>query len=405
MKLRAWSVSQLNAYVSDLLGTDVILMNFILEGEVSNLTFQKSGHVYFTLKDATSKVRCIVFAGQGLRTDVLEEGKQIRCRAKVNLYEREGSFSIIVKELEEIGRGNLYQAFLDLKDKLEKEGLFDPKQKRRLPYLVKRIGVITSPTGAVIRDIIRVAHRRNPGVQIVLYPAAVQGEGAAAELIDGLEFFCRERSVDCIIIGRGGGSYEELSVFNDEGLARSLYACPLPVISAVGHETDVTIADYVADVRASTPSMAAELAVIRRADLEMELLQIQKELNLAVKRTLMTARMHLAQTKRLLDRSTPNYRVLQRRAELLQLQKRLSEEMRRRVQRERSDLLGLRQQLDLLNPFGVLERGYSLMFDAEEQVIHSVDDLSLHQNVTVRWKDGEAVLSVLSKKRYGEKNE
>ncbi len=261
--MKAVSVSQLNTYIKRILSTDPILCNIAVKGEVSNLTKHASGHWYFSLKDDDSRINCFLPSSRvpSLRFD-LDEGMEITAFGNVSVYERGGSYSLQIRDIEAEGEGTLKQAFEKLKRKLEEEGLFDPAHKRPIPSQPRRIGVVTSPTGAAIRDIISTVRRRNPSVDILLYPALVQGEGSAKSVCEGIETLnSKFPELDLLIVGRGGGSAEDLWTFNEESVARAVYASKIPVISAVGHEIDYVITDYVADLRGATPTAAAELAV------------------------------------------------------------------------------------------------------------------------------------------------
>ncbi len=261
--MKAVSVSQLNSYIGRVLSTDPILCNIAVKGEISNLTYHSSGHIYFSLKDENSTVRCFLpySRTETLRFE-LEDGMEITVYGSINVYEKGGSYSLLVRDVDVEGEGNLKAAYEKLKKKLEAEGLFDPAHKRPIPPEPRKIGVVTSPTGAAVRDIISTAGRRNPSVEILIYPALVQGEGSAASVIEGINTFNEKfPDLDLMIIGRGGGSMEDLWTFNEESVARAVYASKIPVISAVGHEIDYVITDYVADLRGATPTAAAELAV------------------------------------------------------------------------------------------------------------------------------------------------
>ena len=261
MASSVYSVSQINKYIKNMFLSDYLLSNLQVKGEISNLKYHSSGHIYFTLKDEKGAIKCVMFSSyrQGLKF-VLKEGMQVTVSGSVEVYERDGTYQIYAKAIKEEGVGDLFERFEKLKEKLSEAGMFDPSYKRPIPKFVRRLGVLTAPTGAAVRDIIDVSKRRNPGIEIILFPAIVQGDDAPASIVAGLQAL-PQYGVDVIICGRGGGSMEDLCGFNDEAVAEAICNCPVPVISAVGHETDFTIADFVSDLRAPTPSAAAELAI------------------------------------------------------------------------------------------------------------------------------------------------
>ena len=261
MEIRALEISEANSYIKKVLSNDPILYNLRVRGEISNFKINSSGHVYLTLKDETSRMKCVVFKGNYDKSLNLEDGMKIIADGYISVYERDGAYQLYIRRIEKDGVGNLHLEFEKLKKKLNAEGLFDQRYKKKIPYMPKNIGVVTSETGAVIRDIINVVRRRFPKVNVLLYPVAVQGANSADEIVKGIEFFNRMQNVDTMIVGRGGGSLEELWSFNEEKVARAIFASDIPIISAVGHEVDFTICDFVSDMRAPTPSAAAEIAV------------------------------------------------------------------------------------------------------------------------------------------------
>jgi exodeoxyribonuclease VII large subunit len=402
-----------------------------VEGEVSGCKRSANGHFYFTLKDAEAQIDCVMYSRDAGRVKFrLADGLLVRCRGKLTIYEGRGRFQLQVASMEPAGAGALAIAFEALKQKLLAEGLFDGARKRALPYLPRRIGVVSSRHGAVIRDIVRVAHRRYP-VPILLAPTPVQGEGAALSIADALVQLCRVPDVDVIIIARGGGSMEDLWAFNDERLARTIAACPLPTISAVGHETDFTIADFVADVRAPTPSAAAELAVPVAAELLSEVRVLAGRLSrglVSVIRTrrlmLERARARLGDPRRLIDerrqqlddaaerssralsariasgrkdlhagtarllRAHPQRRIADQRLLLRGLEQRLAHAGHSLLTTRRHSLEALTSKLDALSPLKVLDRGYSLARDAEGRVVRSCEGLAPGQPITVTLHDG-----------------
>lgn len=387
MKVRTWTVYELNSYINRLFKSEPIIQNILLEGEISNCKIHRSGHVYFSLKDEKAKVNAVMFRSDVEDTSVFEEGNHVLCRASVNLYEKEGSYNLIVRSVDYRRQGSLYLKYLELKEKLASEGLFDAKYKKELPLLPKRVGVVTSNTGAVISDIVNVMRNRFSKGDILLYPARVQGRDAVEELIEGIKFFNREAEVDVIIVGRGGGSYEELFCFNDENLARAIFHSQIPVVSAVGHETDVTISDFVADLRASTPSMAAELIFPSKDELYFRLEQlkasifqdIQSRLDYQWNRlSLQLEKLHsLNPLSTLEDHKQKNDRLF---AQLNQIFYR-----RHNMRRSVLELTG--KNLMDLNPFAILERGYGLV-RREDRLITSVSQVEKEEFLDIVLSDG-----------------
>jgi exodeoxyribonuclease VII large subunit len=417
-----------------------------VEGEISGLKRSGPGHLYFALKDEEASLDCVIFSREASRLKFTpEEGMAVRCRGRLTLYEARGKFQMTVVAIEPTGAGALALAFEQLKQRLEAEGLFDPARKRPLPLLPRRLGVVTSPQGAVIRDIIRVAHRRCP-IPILLSPAPVQGDGAAPAIASAIRRLAAVPDVDVIIVARGGGSLEDLWAFNEEPVARAIFACRVPVISAVGHETDFTIADFVADLRAPTPSAAAERAVPMRDELAAELDLLGRRSGRALAERLRGARhmlerahRRLGDPRRLLDerrqrldehversrrvlsrqlavaradlrtletrfyRAHPQRRILQQRSELASMRHRLEGLMRRTVSRPRPALDAARATLEALSPLRVLERGFSLTQRADGHLITSAADVRPGDKLHVRLHDGTLDATVDPKGSGGER--
>ena len=328
-------------------------------GEISNLTVPQSGHAYFTLKDAQSQVRAVLFKSSHRHLKfTLQHGLQVICRGRISVYEPRGDYQLIVDYVEPKGIGALQKAFEELKTKLEREGLFSVDRKKPLPVLPKRIGIVTSPTGAAIRDILRVIRRRHPRMGILIHPVPVQGPEAAPAIIEAIRYFNREKNVDVMIIGRGGGSLEDLWAFNEEPLARAIAASRVPVISAVGHETDYTIADFVADLRAPTPSAAAEMVVESEAHLRDSVFSLESRLAAGMRWKLEQLRASVQHSSRLL--ADPRKRLQQYGQRLDELLGRIARGLRQHVRRDRAQLTSLAAALDHLNPLAILSRGYSV---------------------------------------------
>jgi exodeoxyribonuclease VII large subunit len=357
MQSHILTVTQLTRQIKDLLeGT---FPDVWVEGEISNLTAPQSGHVYFTLKDDQSQVRAVLFrSAQRHLKFLLEHGMQVICRGRLSVYEPRGDYQIIVEYVEPKGIGALQKAFEALKERLEREGLFGRDRKKPLPVLPRRIGIVTSPTGAAIRDILRVIKRRHPRLHILIYPVPVQGADAAPAIVEAIQHFNREKNADVLIVGRGGGSLEDLWAFNEEAVARAIASSRIPVISAVGHETDYTIADFVADLRAPTPSAAAEMVVESEEHLQNSIHAFRSRLMMSIRQHLEGYRATVSHAMRLLG--DPRQRIEQYGQRIDELIGRLALGLRHHVRRDRAHLASLSAALEHLNPLGILSRGYSV---------------------------------------------
>jgi len=357
MRTHILTVNQLTIQIKSLLEGN--FPDLWVEGEISNLTIPQSGHAYFTLKDEHSQIRSVLFrSSQRFLKFTLQHGMQVICRGRVSVYEQRGEYQLIVDYIEPKGVGALQMAFEQLKAKLEKEGLFDLDHKRPLPLLPQRIGIITSPTGAAIRDMLRVIKRRHPRMQILIYPVPVQGPEAAPAIVEAILYFNRERNVDVMIVGRGGGSLEDLWAFNEETVARAIYASAVPVISAVGHETDYTISDFVADLRAPTPSAAAEMVVKSEESFREFIISRESGLIRSIRQQIELTRVSLREHSRMLG--DPRRLLEQYTQRVDDLAGRLATGFGHHVRRDRALLASLTSALDHLNPLGILSRGYSI---------------------------------------------
>ncbi|MDA8101111.1 MAG: exodeoxyribonuclease VII large subunit [Nitrospiraceae bacterium] len=357
MQSRILTVTQLTHQIRGLL--EGSFPDVWVEGEISNLTAPQSGHIYFTLKDEQAQVRAVLFrSSQRNMKFTLQHGMQVISRARVSVYEPRGEYQLIVDYLEPKGAGALQLAFEQLKARLEREGLFDHARKKPLPFLPRKIGIITSPTGAAIRDMLRVINRRHPRMEILIYPVPVQGAEAAPAIVQAIEYFNREQNADVLIVGRGGGSLEDLWAFNEEAVARAIAASDLPVISAVGHETDYTIADFVADLRAPTPSAAAEMVVESEAHLREAVASLRLRLTNSLRTELDRIGAVIRHAVRLLR--DPRRRLGEIGQRVDELEKRLALGLRHSLRQNRTRLGSLASALDHLNPLGILSRGYSI---------------------------------------------
>lgn len=396
------TVTQLNEYVKSLMGADPLLRGLSLKGEISNFKRHSSGHLYFSLKDESSVIRCVMFRQNAFGLNFTpRDGRQVVLTGYVSVYTRDGQYQFYCEKMQADGVGALYQQFERNKARFAAEGLFDAEHKRLLPALCRRIGVATSPTGAVIRDIIRVSHRRNPSVDILLAPCRVQGEGVAGEIAAAIRVLNRQ-DVDVIIVGRGGGSLEDLWAFNEEEVVRAVYASSVPVISAVGHETDFALSDFAADVRASTPSNAAELAVLDLSDVMQNLDSLTSSLDAAALRAvdrrgreleLLCRRVSVQAAVRRLDQNAEIIKTLERQMDASAL---------RRIDNENERLTHLAARLDTLNPENVLRRGYALI-QKNEKTVSSVLQMKPGDEMRVQLRDGVIFSQVIGIEEKHEK--
>lgn len=390
------SVSQLNRYVKSRMDADENLFNVFLVGEISNFTdHYKTGHFYFSLKDEEAQIKAVMFRQNALKVKFRpENGLRVIVRGRVSLYEAAGSYQVFVDDMQPDGVGALNLAFEQLKERLEREGLFDAAHKKPLPRFPERIGVITSETGAAVQDILNILGRRFPYAQVVLAPVLVQGEGAPAQLIDALQSFNAFKNVDVIILGRGGGSAEDLWAFNDERLAYAVYRSQIPVISAVGHETDFTICDFVADLRAPTPSAAAELAVPDQMQLRAEIHTLLSRMQRTVTNNLREQRLRLEQSTQKSVLKNPNLYFDTKRMQLISVSTQFDTLEKTILHRARIRLQENAAKLQALSPLSVLARGYSVTTLADGTVVHSANQLSENTEITVQLADGKAACTV-----------
>lgn len=386
---QVFTVTALNEYIKMKLETDEALMRVFIRGEISNFTNHKSGHFYFTVKDETSRIAAVMFRSSASKLAFIpENGMKVIVGGRVSAYIRDGQYQIYVDTLEPDGVGALYIAYEQLKAKLGAEGLFDEAKKKPLPRYPMRIGVITSPTGAAIRDIINILGRRFPIAEVVLYPSLVQGESAAPQLIEGLRYFNERKNVNVIIIGRGGGSLEDLWAFNSEALVREVAASELPVISAVGHEIDFTLCDFAADRRAPTPSAAAELAVPERYELKRKLGNVTARLELLEGKKLELLRSTLERMKKSRALTDPRNFIDDKRMALGIAEDKLYNRITFLLERKKSALAGKTAKLDAMNPLSVLSRGYGAAFASDGTVIRSAAQVEKGSDISLMLSDG-----------------
>ncbi len=395
MKLKTLSVGEVNNYIKKLVENDFILKNLNVKGEISNLKFHSSGHIYFSLKDENSKVNCIMFKNNAVNLDFrLEEGMKVEVKARLGVYHKEGTYQLYCENIKKAGIGELFEEFHKLKKELSEEGIFDEKYKRALPKFPKRIGIITARTGAAVRDIINVIQRRNKSLDIILYPAKVQGENAADSIIEGIRYFNNEKSVDVIILGRGGGSIEELWAFNNRDLAYEIFNSRIPTVSAVGHEVDFTISDFVSDMRAPTPSAAGELVSPSLQEMINDLLNKKEFLHRAIDRRFLNAKRDVDLLYKGLKGNNPTHIIEKRIKEVNTLEEKLNFLGKRKIDKAKDELIALNSILQTLNPLNTLGRGYSVIMDKEDKVINKVSELKKNDMVKVIMKDGSVNIDI-----------
>ena len=389
-----YSVKQVNAYIKNMFTQDFMLNRIYIKGEVSNCKYHTSGHIYFSLKDESGAIACIMFAGQrsGLAFR-LQDGQQVIALGSVSAYERDGKYQLYAKEIILDGAGLLYEKFEALKKELGEMGMFADEYKQPIPRFARKIGIVTAPTGAAIRDIMNVASRRNPYVQLILYPALVQGEAAAESIVKGIEMLDRMR-LDVLIVGRGGGSIEDLWAFNEEPVARAIFNCKTPVISAVGHETDTTIADYVADMRAPTPSAAAELAVFEYQTLQNYLEEKKLKLNRSLYQKIQLERMKLERYRLKISYVHPRNKLREKQQRSVELEQRIRTSMERKMIQAKQRLAIYIEQMKGASPLGKLNQGFSYVASEEGKVVKSVVGLKQNEKLSIYMTDGIANVKV-----------
>jgi exodeoxyribonuclease VII large subunit len=386
----SWTVSDLTHYLRQLLESDEQLQDIWVTGEVSNFSRPASGHIYFTLKDSSASLRCVMWRNTVSRQSFLpRDGTAIDVHGAISVYEAGGQYQLYADVFRQAGEGALYQEFLRLKALLENEGLFAPERKRPIPTRPRRIAIVTSATGAALQDILNTLRRRYPMVEVVLAPTPVQGEDAPPKIIAALRDVVRLADPDVILLARGGGSIEDLWAFNDEGVARAIAASPVPVITGVGHETDFTIADFVADLRAPTPTAAAELAVPNQADLRLELVEASQHLNRTIQGITSELRWAFNALYNQLERNSPLVQIQSASQRVDELEHRLGAATSHWLQLSRIHLKGLSQHLAALNPSAVLERGFAIVTNQTGETIARVGQVSAGEPLNVQVSDGD----------------
>ena len=388
-----YSVAQINAYIKHMFQGNSILNCIYVKGEVSNCKYHTSGHVYFTLKDGIAQISCVLFAGRRAGISFrMEDGQSVIVFGSISVYERDGKYQLYADEIRLDGIGRLYEQFEYLKNKLEAQGLFDSTHKKKIPAYAKKIGIVTALTGAALQDIRQIARRRNPYVQLILYPAKVQGEGASDTIVQGI--LALDGKVDVIIVGRGGGSIEDLWAFNEEKVVRAVYECQTPIISAVGHETDTTLIDFASDLRAPTPSAAAELAVYDFYRLEKQLENVQEMMSQWMWQRIEEKRILLRQKEVLLRQEHPKYQLQQKRLRVDELAEKLSRTMKEKIEQNRKQVAIATQRLKGLSPMERLQAGYAFVTTSSNCVVKEIKQVSVGEQLQIEVTDGTLIATI-----------
>ena len=395
MEYKALSVSELNSYIKNKIADDEYLNNILIKGEISNFKHHYTGHMYFTLKDDNSLIKCIMFKSYTSNLKfVPKDGMSVLAFGTVSVFERDGVYQLYCKAMQEDGMGSLYKAYEELKNKLEKEGLFSKEHKKKLPVMPRIIGVLTSNTGSVIKDIINVSTRRNPNVYIRLYPVPVQGEGAGVKIADAIKVMNEKKLADVLILARGGGSLEDLWPFNEEVVARAIYDSEIPVVSAVGHETDFSISDFVADLRAPTPSAAAEIVVPNIVDIEQNLNTYNIRLKNALRKKVEIMRMRYEKSMKSRVYTDPLKIVNDNYVKLDMLIKSMNNSITNKIQASKTRAIKNFSKLDALSPLKTLSRGYSII-EKDSKIVKKVEDLQKDDVIDIRLENGEKQAKIL----------
>ena len=398
-----YTVAQVNSYIKNMFSQDFMLQNIYVKGEVSNCKYHSSGHIYFTIKDARGTIACVMFAGNrsGLKFR-MEEGQQVVVGGSVEVYERDGKYQLYAREIILDGAGYLYEKFERLKKELAQRGLFAPEYKQPVPKYIRTLGVVTAPTGAAVQDIINITRRRNPYVRIILYPAIVQGEQAAASIIQGIHAL-EQLGVDVMIVGRGGGSIEDLWAFNEEEVARAIFECSVPVISAVGHETDTTIADYAADLRAPTPSAAAELAVYDYRQVQMGMQEYRLRMNRLLNQKIQVSRLKLREYHTRLKYLHPRLKLQEQQQRLSEMEDRMKMLMEGKVRDARHRMALYVEVMKGLSPLQKLSHGYAYVEGRDKKAIKSIRQVRNQDRLSIYMTDGilQATVEDVKEEQHG----
>ena len=392
-----YTVSQANQYIKNMFNQDFLLNNISVRGEVSNCKYHSSGHIYYSIKDRNGLLSCVMFAVKKIGLDFkMEEGNKVIVSGNINVYERDGKYQLYADKIEKEGTGDLYKRFIELKNELEEMGMFSDEYKKEIPKYSMNVGIVTASTGAAIQDIINISKRRNPYIKLVLYPAKVQGDGAADTIVNGIR--CLDsKNLDVIIVGRGGGSIEDLWAFNEEKVARAIFECNTPVISAVGHETDYTIADYVADMRAPTPSAAAELVVFEYNKLCEKISSYEENMRYRIDIKIRNYRNTVNDLLWKLNKMSPANNIQSKRQRLADLEIRLYDSINRKTSERRHQLELLTERLNGLSPLNKLSGGYAYISDDKNKPVKSIKQINADAELKIVLKDGNAKVKVIDK--------
>lgn len=396
MQIKALSVSEVSQYIKRILNSDPILGHIRVKGEISNYKFHSSGHMYFTLKDNKSKINCVMFKSNCEKLKFIpKEGMSLSCKGYISIYERNGQYQLYVNEMEPEGVGALYLAYQQLKEKLDKEGLFSNKHKKQIPSIPRKIGIITSPTGAAIRDIISITLRRFPNIELYVFPVLVQGEASADSIVNGINLCNKFGNIDVAIVGRGGGSLEELWSFNEEKVARAIYNSDVPIVSAVGHETDYSISDFVSDLRAATPSAAAELVVPNLFEIKEYINSVQNRMVYSMKTKVNKVDQRLSLVKNSYFFKHPLNPVYDNKQGLDELLQRLNKLINTKIDINKRHLNFSGERLNGLSPLSVFSRGYSIVKDNKNKIIKSVEQVEKDKILNIDLIDGKVNCKVV----------
>ena len=394
MKQNVYSVSQVNSYIKNMFAQDFLCSSILIKGELSNVKYHGSGHIYFTLKDSGAAISCVMFAGNRRGLDFrLEDGLSVIVGGSVEVFEAAGKYQLYARQIEQTGGGALYEQYEKLKKEMEEMGMFDACYKQPIPRYVKRLGVVTASTGAAVRDIINVAKRRNPYIEIVLYPAIVQGEYAVSSIVEGIQRLERE-GVDVMIVGRGGGSIEDLWAFNSREVAQAVFDCQVPIISAVGHETDTTIIDYVSDLRAPTPSAGAELAVCDMGMLLSQVEEYKRRMTDLMLGRCARERMAVENLRLRLQMVSPQAITKQHRMRILSMEEELAAKMAAKILSKKNELKVYAARLESLSPLTKLRQGYSYVTTAEDKALTDSKQIRPGDTIKIYMQNGTATATV-----------
>lgn len=397
-KQNVYSVAQVNSYIKNMFTQDFMLNFIAVKGEVSNCKYHSSGHIYFTLKDKAGTIACVMFAKDSLGLAFqMQDGQQIIVSGSVSVYERDGKYQLYAKNVTLDGAGLLYEKFQLLKSELEEMGMFAQEYKREIPTFIRTLGVVTASTGAAVQDIISIAKRRNPYIQIIIYPAIVQGDHAAASIVSGIHAL-EAQKVDTIIVGRGGGSMEDLWAFNELVVAEAIFECEIPIISAVGHETDISIADFVADLRAPTPSAAAELAVYELDSVLSQIELYESSLKKAMLTLVEAKKSQLALYQMKIQYGSPNNQIMEKRMYSIKLEEQLQQLIQRKIEHKKHKFALFLEQLKGLSPLDKLQQGYSYASDSQGKTLTNINQVDIGDRIQVHIKNGYVKATVIVKK-------